>query len=125
MRGRENRRPTATADVGTASASVAVMDTSRADRVAATLLGTAVGDALGLPREGLSRAQAERIFGDAPLSHRFLCGRGMISDDTEHAAMTAQALLGAGDDERAFVRSLAWRLRGWLVAMPGGMVERP
>jgi ADP-ribosyl-[dinitrogen reductase] hydrolase len=97
------------------------MTSSRADRVVATLLGTAVGDALGLPREGLSRAQAERILGAAPLSHRFLRGRGMISDDTEHAAMTAQALLVAGDDDRAFARSLAWRLRGWLVAMPPGI----
>jgi ADP-ribosylglycohydrolase len=89
-----------------------------ADRVVATLLGMAVGDALGLPGEGLSPQQAERILGVAPLSHRFFRGRGMISDDTEHAAMTAQALLVAGDDDRAFARSLAWRLRGWLVAMP-------
>jgi len=42
----------------------------------------------------------------------------MISDDTEHAAMTAQALLASGDDDGAFARSLAWRLRGWLAALP-------
>ena len=54
-----------------------------------TILGTAVGDAIGLPREGLSPARARRLFGDPPLRHRFLLGRGMISDDTEHTCMVA------------------------------------
>jgi ADP-ribosylglycohydrolase len=93
----------------------------RADRFVATLLGTAVGDALGLPREGLSRRRAERLFGPGPLTHRFLLGRGMVSDDTEHAAMTAQALLASGGDEGAFTRALGWRLRGWLAALPAAI----
>ena len=105
-------------DGGTGPASATAMAIPPTDRVVGTLLGTAVGDALGLPFEGLSRTRAERLFGSAPLSHRFVVGRGMLSDDTEHAAMTAQALLASGDDDRAFARSLAWRLRGWLVAMP-------
>ena len=33
------------------------------DRIAGLLLGTAVGDALGLPREGLSATRAQRMFG--------------------------------------------------------------
>jgi len=93
----------------------------RSDRLTGVLLGTAVGDALGLPREGLSRQRAARMFGAGPLQHRFLFGRGMISDDTEHACMTAQALLAAPDDEARFVRSLARRLRGWLAAMPAAV----
>ncbi len=60
-----------------------------ADRIAGVLLGTAVGDAIELPREGLSRRRAERLFGPPPLTHRFIFGRGMGSDDTEHACMTA------------------------------------
>lgn len=91
------------------------------DRIAGVLLGTAVGDALGLPREGLSRRRAERLFGPPPLKHRFLFGRGMVSDDTEHACMTAQALLHHADDATAFARSLAWRLRFWLLALPAGI----
>jgi len=55
------------------------------------ILGTAVGDAIGLPREGLSPRRASRLFGDPPLGHRLLLGRGMVSDDTEHTCMTAQA----------------------------------
>jgi ADP-ribosylglycohydrolase len=84
------------------------------------LLGTAVGDAIGLPREGLSARRAERMFGGPPLRHRFLFGRGMISDDTEHACCTAQALLLSGGEPDSFARALAWRLRWWFLCMPSG-----
>ena len=67
------------------------------DRITGLLLGTAVGDSLGLPREGLSGRRAARLY-DGPLRQRLVLGRGMLSDDTEHACMTAQALLTAGDD---------------------------
>lgn len=45
----------------------------------------------------------------------------MISDDTEHACLTGQAILAAFDDESHFARSLAWRLRGWFAAMPAAL----
>jgi ADP-ribosyl-[dinitrogen reductase] hydrolase len=92
-----------------------------ADTFAGVLLGTAVGDALGLPREGLSRRRARRLFGDPPLRHRFVLGRGMVSDDTEHTCLLAQALLDAPDDPERFARSLAWRLRLWLLGCPAGI----
>ena len=81
------------------------------------LTGMAVGDALGLPHEGLSPRRARRLFADVD-RHHFLFGRGMFSDDTEHACMTAQALLQSGGDPVRFTRSLAWRLRWWLVGCP-------
>lgn len=83
------------------------------------LIGTAVGDALGLPLEGLSPRRARRLFPDVDRFH-FLFGRGMFSDDTEHACMTAQSLLAAGNDGQRFSRSLAWRLRWWLIGCPLG-----
>jgi ADP-ribosylglycohydrolase len=92
----------------------------RTDRFCGLLLGMAVGDALGLPREGLSPRRAARMF-RGPLRHRLVFGRGMISDDTEHACMTAQALLRAPNDADAFARSLTWRLRGWLLGVPAGV----
>lgn len=70
---------------------------------AGILLGTAVGDALGLPAEGLSPSR-QRKWWPGPLRHRFLFGRGMVSDDTEHAFMTAQALLAAQGDVEKFRR---------------------
>lgn len=90
------------------------------DRLEGVLLGTAVGDALGLPYEGLSHRRARRMFGGPPLRHRFLPGRGMISDDTEHACMTAQALLASAGDGERFSSSLGWRLRFWLLGLPAG-----
>ncbi len=91
----------------------------RPQAVVGCLLGTAIGDALGLPYEGLSPRRADRIFGP-PDRYLFLPSRGMVSDDTEHACMAAQALMIAGDDPRRFARSLAWRLRWWLLGLPGG-----
>src|SRR5829696_7451472 len=84
------------------------------------LTGTAVGDALGLPHEGLSPRRARRLYPDTDRYH-FLFGRGMFSDDTEHACMTAQALLVSGGEPTRFVRSLAWRLRWWLLGCPLGI----
>jgi ADP-ribosylglycohydrolase len=81
----------------------------------------AVGDALGLPREGMSARRAAAMWGSAPLRHRFLFGRGMISDDTEHACMTGQSLLASQGDAARFGKSLAWRLRGWLLGLPAGV----
>lgn len=98
------------------------MDTrTRQEVITGALLGTLVGDALGLPREGLSPERATRLFGGAPLRHRLVLGRGLGSDDTEHACMVAQALLARPEDAGAFARSLAWRLRGWLLSLPGGV----
>lgn len=92
----------------------------RTDLLAGVLLGTAVGDALGLPRENLSRERARKLFGRPPLRHQFILGRGMGSDDTEHTCMVGQALLRAPTDGNAFSRSLAWRLRYWLLGLPTG-----
>jgi ADP-ribosyl-[dinitrogen reductase] hydrolase len=90
------------------------------DRIAGVLIGAAVGDALGLPREGMSRRRAAKMFGSGELRHAFLFGHGMTSDDAEHACMTGQALLEAPHDADAFARSLARRLRWWLLGLPAG-----
>src|SRR5438874_11337928 len=90
----------------------------RRGHIAGAILGTAVGDALGLPREGLGRDRARRLFGPPPLSHRLVLGRGLVSDDTEHTCLVGQALLRRPDDASAFARSLAWGLRWWLLRLP-------
>lgn len=91
------------------------------DHFRGVILGTAVGDAIGLPREGLSRRRAGRLFGGSPLGHRLVFRRGMVSDDTEHTCMVAQALLDAGGDPTIFARLLARRLRWWFIALPAGV----
>ena len=62
----------------------------REDRILGVLLGTAVGDAIGLPFEGLSPARVARRLSRGPLNHSLVFGRGMISDDTEHVCMVAR-----------------------------------
>ncbi len=92
------------------------MDT---DAIEGALLGCAVGDALGLRYEGLSPRRAARLLGE-PDRHRLLMGLGMVSDDTEHTCMVAQALCEAPRDAEAFARALARRMRWWLLGLPAG-----
>lgn len=81
------------------------------------LLGTAVGDALGLPYEGLAKHKIK-----SPIDrHRFIFGRGMVSDDTEHTCMVAQSLIVSGGNEQIFAKALAWRFRFWLLLLPAGV----
>jgi ADP-ribosylglycohydrolase len=88
--------------------------------VAGLLIGTAMGDALGLPSEGLSPERIHRRW-KGELEHHFLFGRGMISDDTEHTIFVAQALLAHPDNPAKFQRCLAWKLRLWLLGIPAGI----
>ncbi len=91
-----------------------------AQRLTGALLGTAVGDALGLPFEGMSRRRVRATLGEGPLSHRFYFGRGMVSDDTEHACMVARALIES-DEPTGFAGAFAWQLRWWLLGLPAGI----
>jgi ADP-ribosylglycohydrolase len=90
------------------------------DRLAGILLGTAVGDALGLPAEGLSPTRRRKLM-PGPWRHRLIFGRAMVSDDTEHTLFVAQSLLRHPDDSEAFQRRLSWHLRWWFAALPAGI----
>lgn len=89
--------------------------------VAGCVWGTAVGDALGLPCEGLSPRRIPALFGGTPDRHRLVFGRGMISDDTEHTFLIWDALMVSSGDGEAFTRRLASGLRRWLLALPAGV----
>jgi ADP-ribosylglycohydrolase len=103
-----------------ASASSANTAPDLIQRFTGLLIGTAVGDALGQPAEGLSRSRSERRW-HGVWRHRFIFGRGMCSDDTEHTLLVAQALLSHPEDSSEFQRCLAWKLRGWLLGVPAGI----
>lgn len=70
--------------------------------------------------EGLSARRQQRLF-PPPLRHRLIGRYGMISDDTEHTLMLAQALLECPDDPSAFQRCFARKLRWWLASLPAGV----
>lgn len=91
------------------------------------ILGTAVGDAMGLACEGLSRRRQSRLF-PALDGYRLLpFGKGMCSDDTEHTCMLVQSLIAtaglSGTDEmqKRFAANFGWRLRFWVLGMPAGI----
>ena len=93
---------------------------TRKDSIAGCLLGTAVGDAVGLACEGLSPKRQARLFPgiDGP---RLLGDGGMVSDDTEHTCLVASSLCESCGDPELFQRALARRLRGWLLLLPAGV----
>jgi ADP-ribosylglycohydrolase len=92
----------------------------QANRLRGLLLGTAVGDALGLPAEGLSRRRIQRLY-RGQWRHRLIFGRGMLSDDSEHTVFVAQCLLRHPDAPARFATRLGWCLRGWLLILPAGI----
>src|SRR5580698_6167600 len=95
-------------------------DHKERDSFAGLLLGTAVGDALGLPAENLSAEKIRRRW-NGKWKMRLIFGRGMVSDDTEHTLMVAQALLEHPDDPHKFQFALAWKFRWWFLGFPGGV----
>lgn len=94
---------------------------SPADRLHGLLLGTAVGDSVGLPAEGLSPTSITRRGWDQHWQQRLLFGLGMWSDDTEHTLILAQALNHANGDVRRFEALLSRGLKHWLLLLPAGV----
>lgn len=92
----------------------------RRERIAGTLLGTALGDALGLPCEGLSAKRIARRFGRLDRYH--LIGRtGYVSDDTEQSALVAQSLAAQSTDPDRCARAFRRSLVGWFWRLPWGI----
>lgn len=101
---------------------------SKQRAIVGCILGTAVGDAVGLACEGLSRGRQARMFPELNGYKLLPFGKGMCSDDTEHTCMLAQSLITNAarihhdaDKGRAFGSSLGWRLRFWLLGLPAGI----
>ncbi|MEO1430609.1 MAG: ADP-ribosylglycohydrolase family protein [Cyanobacteria bacterium J06633_8] len=84
------------------------------------LLGTAIGDAFGLPYEGLSKQRQNKLYPNIK-NHNFLFNKGMISDDTEHTCIVAQSLIISAGNTSIFTKQLAYRLRWWLLGLPAGI----
>jgi len=93
---------------------------SRRDRLLGALLGVAVGDALGLPFEGLSMRRVARRFGRAD-RFRFAGRTGFVSDDTEQSALLGQALAAGGADDALCVHRFRRSMVGWLARLPFGI----
>jgi ADP-ribosylglycohydrolase len=89
------------------------------DRALGALYGLAIGDALGMPTQELSRDQARRILGPSPgfrpgppenpISRGLLAGT--VTDDTEQSLLIARLLVDGGG--RIEPRRLAAALLEW------------
>lgn len=93
----------------------------RYSHILGCILGTAVADAVGLKREGLSKRRAQRIYGDPPLNPSLIFGRGMCSDDTEHTLMVGRALVISQKDVAQFEKQFARELKHWFLSLPAGV----
>ena len=98
--------------------------TARADRALGALVGLAVGDALGMPTQLLSRDAVVAAhgpvlagFAPAPADHPIAAGlpAGSVTDDTEQAVLLARLLVDAGG--HVDPTELARRLIAWEDAM--------
>lgn len=90
------------------------------DSIAGCLLGATIGDALGLPFEGLSSKRIEKRNPSLE-SYSFLFNKGMCSDDTDHICMTAQALIGSNYEPELFGELLAKKIKVWFLGLPAGI----
>lgn len=90
------------------------------ERLRGVLLGTAVGDALGLPAEGMSAEAVRRRWGRLD-RYRLLGRTGFVSDDTEQSALVAQALILHPEDAAACAAAFRRSLVGWFWRLPWGV----
>jgi ADP-ribosyl-[dinitrogen reductase] hydrolase len=93
----------------------------RKDSIHGLLIGAAVGDALGFPREGLKRRAALKMFGRPPLKFRLVPGFGIYSDDTQLLLITAQSMIQSLSELKFFRQVFMGRLAWYSVSLPVGL----
>ena len=95
---------------------------ARTDRALGALYGLAVGDALGMPTQTLSRRRVAELFGDldrlhaGPAENEVSAGlpAGHVTDDTDQAVLLGELLVagrGTVDPDALARRLLAWQRR--------------
>ncbi|MCR9292723.1 MAG: ADP-ribosylglycohydrolase family protein [bacterium] len=93
----------------------------RRQHVHGSLLGAAIGEALGYPRRNLDRRRALKVYGAPPLSYQYLRGVGVYGENTRLMILAAQALLNSRNDfgnlRGAFRHRLAW----YCLSLPPGI----
>lgn len=90
------------------------------ERLTGVLLGTALGDALGLPAEGMRASQIARRWGRMD-RFRLLGSVGFVSDDTEQSALLAECLIRCPDDPEECARQFRRALLAWVARLPFGV----
>lgn len=84
------------------------------------LIGTALGDSLGLVFEGMKAGRIAK-FSPLPLRQRFAFGRGVLSDDTLQSMFVAIAILRHPNSPKEAAREFGRMLRNWFLTIPPGI----
>ena len=85
-----------------------------------SIVGTALGDSIGLPFEALSRKKIAKKKPTFKKQSLFF-GKGMFSDDTEQTLSVAQSLIESYDNVDIFKKGMRRRLQLWFLALPAGI----
>lgn len=90
------------------------------DKFKGALLGCAVGDALGMPVEGMDARTITERYGRVTdfIDERF--GRGRLTDDTQMTITLAQSIIEIGKYQRAHA---AFKFARWIEASDAGIKE--
>ena len=91
----------------------------RTEKIKGLIYGAMIGDALGLPYEGLSRQGREKIFGEIN-NYDFIHNKGIVSDDTDHMLLSFFALANSSNSND-FITNLSKYLKYWLCCLPPGI----
>ena len=96
-------------------------------RVTASLLGGALGDALGYPVKFKSIDDIERAYGTAGLPNRLAVnpktGKACFSDATQLTLFTVEGLIHAGKSGTDPVKSVYRSYLKWLYTQDGGLLQ--
>jgi len=90
------------------------------EKIYGSIMGTALGDSMGLPYEALSRKKIAKKHATFESQHLFF-GKGMFSDDTEHTLLLTQSLIESYDNPKLFKHLMRKRLQLWFLALPAGI----
>ena len=91
------------------------------ERIEGLLIGTAVGDAYGLPFEGMSARAIARRWPNTEPRYRLLGRIGFVSDDTEQAVLILEALLRGGGELDRTVTLFRRSMVAWFWRLPWGI----
>lgn len=97
--------------------------TFQRERVAEGMIfGAALGEAIALPRNRLSKYSGLRLFGRPPLNFRFVPGCAIPDEQTHAMIITVQAILQSRADHRLFAKSLKKRILTYRLSRPVGHI---
>lgn len=101
---------------------------NRSDQIRGSLLGGAMGDALGYPVEFLRRSSILKRYGEKGITayeYDRIQGKALISDDTQMTLFTAEGMLAAAaaQEQKPLYSYVAAAYQNWLITQEQNVVS--